>query len=231
MGGLPSRRLCLLAVLAAGILRLGGLPARAAETPPGTYRYTVTHPTFGTIGTFTNTITRKGDRIIVDTDLEVAVKVLVVTLRRVEAVRREVWTRGRLTGYRSVTRRGGRLLIVNGYADGKDFVIDGVDGRVTAPASVYPGNPWSIAILRADPIMGPETGRLYEVTFKDDGEETITVGGKAVRARHYTASGERHAELWYDRDGIPVKFSIIDEGSLITCTLASVSPPGAARHP
>ena len=44
-----------LAVLAAIVLWYGGAPARADETPLGTFRYTVSHPTFGTIGTYTNT--------------------------------------------------------------------------------------------------------------------------------------------------------------------------------
>ena len=109
------------------------------------------------------------------------------------------------------------------------IVVDGLFGHATAPASVYPGNPWSIGILGAHVIMGPETGRLYHVTFSGGDEETITVDGKTVRTRHYVTSGDRQANIWYDENDIPVKFSIVDEGNLVICTLASMSPPSVAQ--
>jgi hypothetical protein len=204
--------------------------ARAAEAPAGTYTYSVVHPVLGDIGTFTNVVSRAGNEVVVDTTVRVAAKLWFVNLRRIEAHRREVWKDGKLSLYDSTTRKDGKVITVHGHAEGSDFLIDGPAGRAEAPATVRPGNPWSIAIVRASLIIAPESGRLYQVRFEGGAEETTAAGIGTVRARHYVASGESRADLWYDANDIPVKFSIVDEGEHATCVLESAPSSGVAER-
>ncbi len=231
MAVLRSRHLRLARVLAFLAAMACAWPwpiAMAADTPIGTYRYTVSNPSFGNIGSFTNTVTRIGDEITVDTQVRIAVRLVFVTLRRIEADRREVWSHGRLISYQSKTTRDGKLIRVNGHAERDKFVIDGVDGRVEASPNVHTSNPWSIGIVGANVVMAAETGKLHDVRFTGGAEETTMVGEKAIPARHYAATGEHQPNLWYDRRDVPVKFSVVDGGRLVTCTLASVSTPSAS---
>jgi len=64
------------------------------------------------IGTHALRFTRDGDRLFVDIEVALAVKVLFVTAYRYEQQRREVWKDGRLVAFRSKT-----------HDDGTDYVI------------------------------------------------------------------------------------------------------------
>ena len=81
------------AVLAGTLL---GGPAWAGVE---TYLYAVEHPTYGNIGTYTNTVLRSGDNVQVKTKLHIAVKVLGVRLFHQDADRTEEWKDGRLVAF------------------------------------------------------------------------------------------------------------------------------------
>lgn len=195
---------------------------RPAEVPLGTFQYAVTHPTFGEIGTYTNTVQRTGADITVDTHLHIAVAALVIPLRRIDADREEVWRDGRLVAFRSYTDHDGRKVPLQGWAAGDKFVIDGPRGRTDAPADLFPTNPWSIAITGARLLMGTETGRLLHVQFAEAPAQVLAVAGRRIETKHFVASGEQQAQLWYDSQGIPVKFTIVHDGDDITFQLENV---------
>jgi len=96
---------------------------RAAGVPNGTYIYSVIHPILGDIGTFSNVISQDKERVIVETRLRIAAKLWFVTVRRIEAERREVWEGSKLALYDSTTRKDGRLITVHGHAEGNSFVV------------------------------------------------------------------------------------------------------------
>jgi Family of unknown function (DUF6134) len=210
------------------LLLLTAASARAAEPlppypPDGTYRYAVAHPTFGDIGSYTNTIARNGADVTVTTHVEIRVRVAFVTVRRITADRSELWRQGKLTRYHSFTLRDGKQIEVNGAAEATGFAINGPLGKAVAPSGVFPSNPWWIAMTGANVVMAAETGRLQPVDFRLMGSEMVPAGGHDVAARHFASgSGADRAELWYDAANVPVKFSIVDDDTTITLTLAGL---------
>lgn len=210
----------MLAGLAALILAVGsGLPAAAALTPAGTYAYRVDHPDHGEIGTYTNSIVRNGDAVSVDTKIRIAVKIAFVTVYRLEADRHEEWRDGRLVAYSSVTRRNGETAKIEGRAEGDKFVIQGPRGTVTAPADVWPANPWSSRIVEAGAVIGAMSGKLYPARVTEANQATITVEGRPLPVQHYAVVMNDPHELWYDAAGRLVKFTTEDDGEVITFTL------------
>src|SRR5260221_211697 len=115
---------CLVASVA--ILGLAASAARADER--AVYQYLVEHPSYGTIGTYTDTVQQNGDTKRIDTQLRVAVRVLGIPMHREEADRTEEWRGDRLVSFHSVTVTNGTKIEVNGRAQGRDFVITSPQG-------------------------------------------------------------------------------------------------------
>ncbi len=193
-------------------------PARA-EAPPGTYQYAVHHPTYGDIGTFTNTVRHKGDEVIVNTRVRIAVTILFIVVHREEADRREVWRNGQLVSYDSLTKKNGKRLAVKGRASGSKFIIEGLDGRIEAPAAVHPSNPWSITITEKTLLLATASGKLLKGKVTPAGEETIELPDRKVKARRFKVTGDLDLDLWYDENDVVVRFTYADDGENVIFTL------------
>jgi hypothetical protein len=200
--------------------------------PDGAYRYVVGHPTFGDIGSYTNTVTRRGSEVSVATHVDIRVRIAFVTVRQITADRSELWRDGKLARYQSVTLRDGKTIEVNGDAQAAGVAIQGPLGKNVAPPDVFLSNPWWIAITRAKVVMAAETGRLQPVDFRLLGTETVRQGERDVAARHFgSGSGSDRADLWYDAADVPVKFSIVDDDTTITLTLTGAPNSSEAMRP
>lgn len=222
-------------VMAGLLLLLTGTAPVTEQLPPyppdGTYRYAVAHPTFGNIGSYSNTVMRAGDDVTVRTHVEIRVRIAFVMVRQITADRSELWRSGRLARYRSVTVRDGKTIEVDGEAQAMGFTIQGPLGKAVAPADVFPSNPWWIAMTHAKTVMATETGRLCPVDFRLAGSEILRVGDRDVAARHFASgNGADRADLWYDAADIPVKFSIVEDDATITLTLGSAPNGSEAMH-
>jgi len=208
-------------------------PGRA-QAAPQVLTYRIEHPTYGAIGTYTNTITRNGDDATVKTELRVAVKVLGITVHREEATREEEWRDRRLIAYRSTTKGGGNTVTVTGAAQGQNFVIhSSSNGVITASANVHPENPWAQFLLDTDTMMATKTGRVIHVTVKDTGEVTMEFNGRSLRVRQWSIEGDGHQVVWIDARGVVVGFQSEEDGTPIKFVLTSAAgaPPAAPSPP
>ena len=198
---------------------IGWHSVAAAPASPAVYIYRVQHPRYGDIGTYINNIVPRPDGVLVQTRVRVAVKLAYVTLYRLEADRQEEWRNGRLVAFSSTTEKNGKTTTVQGRAEGDRFVVEGPRGRATAPAEVWPANPWSPEILRAPKVIGTSTGRLLDVQVSGGGEDTISIRGQEIPAAHYRVFTDESNDLWFDRSGRLVKFTATEDKDLITLTL------------
>lgn len=211
---------------------LGVLAPHGAHAAPQVLTYRIEHPTYGAIGTYTNTIMRNGDHATVRTTLRVAVKVLGITVHREEATREEKWRDRRLIAYRSTTTGGGNTVTVTGEAQGKSFAIhSSSNGVLTAPANVHPENPWAQFLLDTDTMMATKTGRIIHVTVKDTGEVTMDLNGRSLRIRQWTIDGDGHQVVWIDSRGVVVGFQSLEDGTPIKFVLTSETGTPAASAP
>ena len=210
-------RLRLTALVAMLVLAVAG--QTEAAPPLGTYTYTVKHPDHGDIGTYTNTIRRNGDTIVVDTNVRIQVKLAFVTVFRLEADRREEWRGGRLVSYSSLTRKNGDEIRVSGRAEGDKFVIDGPNGRVTAPGDIVPTNPSSLDITKADTVMTTESGTVVAARLAGRNEATLSIGGQQVPTRHFEVVADSTYDLWFDPEGRVVQFATREDGKTISFVL------------
>jgi hypothetical protein len=194
-------------------------PAGAAEAPVGTFVYVIRHQDHGDIGTLTIRSTRQGDERVYDETLHIAVKVVFVTAYRQDSERKEAWRGDRLVSYDAKTDDDGKKSTITGRAKGDKFVIDGPAGHISAPATVYPSNPFDPGIVRATLVMDTGTGKLLHVTVTPGAEEMVATGGGSVKATRYAMTGDMQRDLWFDEAGRLLKFSFKNDGALVTFTL------------
>jgi hypothetical protein len=210
------KRSTTVAALTVAAIALGGAAAHADRL---VYEYRVMHPLYGDIGTYTNLVDQTPDHANVETRMNLVVKLLGVVVHRQSAERHEDWLHGRLVAFHGVTQTNGEKIELTGEASGDAFIVHSPLGRLTAPANVYPSNPWTGDILGTNMIMSTKTGRLFPVRIGSETAETVPVDGKPLRLREYAIQGEKQQFVWLNENGIPVAFRTEEGGSMVDFVL------------
>jgi hypothetical protein len=204
------------------LLALCGTAAHGAET----YSYTIHHPSFGNIGTYTDRVDRRDGTVAIDTTVHVVVRALGIVVHREDAERSELWRDGRLAAFRGVTQVNGKPLEVQGEARPEGFVVRSPDGTAVGPLDLVPAEPWQLSRLAE--LHGPVTGTLLSTrsghldAFSVTGGEAtrLPVHGFEIAVRHYAIASDKHQEVWIDARGVPVAFRTVESGTPIDFTLS-----------
>ncbi len=212
---------------AAGISVIVLLATGPAWAEQHVYQYDVQHPTYGNIGTYTNTVTQDGDKTDVQTQLHIAVKVLGISMFHQDASRVEHWQKDRFVGFEGATDDNGKKMNVTGQAQADSFVVTGPLGTVTAPARVHPSNPWTPTILNTDLMMGTKTGKVTTVKVTDTGEQNIAFGGRMMQVHQFFIDDDKHQIVWIGTDNTVVGFQTSEDGTPVTFVLKQYNQASA----
>lgn len=193
------------------------VPACAA---PERYEYRVIHPTYGDIGTYSNTVDRVGDDTEVTSELRIVVRILGIVVYRQEAQRIERWHGQTLVSFDGVTTTNGKTLPVHGVARNGAFVVSTPSGTITAPADVHPSNPWSTMVLDADVMMSTRTGKIEQVRVSGGQLVPVKLPGINRTAHQYEVVSDKRQFVWMDDAGTPIAFRTTDDGSQIDFVLS-----------
>jgi hypothetical protein len=205
-----------------GLVAAVGLWAAVAASADAAdiYSYTVRHPTFGEIGTYTDRVERNGDQWRVDTTLHVAVTALGVVLHREEAHRTQLWRGGRLVSFHGVTTTNGDALEIRGEAKNGGFIVATPTGTAVAPADVVPSDPWQAGRASSAMMLSTKTGRLKPVHASGGEPTRLTVQGVELAVRHYAFSSDQRYEVWANAGGIPIMFRTVENDTPIDFELS-----------
>lgn len=206
---------CLVVLLAIG-LAFGAPPGMAQGVEPGVYDYFVHHAIHGRIGEHRMTVSRDGERLIVEHDSRIAVKFLFTIAYRRDARHRGVWQDGRLIAFESETDDNGKLMRVEARAEGERLVIEGTDGVIEAPADTVPTQPSHVGAIERRWFMKVGTGELLEATVERGEAATMMVSGKAIEATPYVVSGGLEHEVWFDDTGLWLKWRLARNAGTIS---------------
>jgi hypothetical protein len=199
-------------------LLVASAPSLACVPPAERAVYRVDHETFGNIGRQVLTFSCSGDRLVVDTTVDVAVRMLLFTPYRQEAHYREVWEGDRLVSFESHTDDNGRILEVSARAVGERIVIDGPNGHSEAPLMAVPDHPWNHDVVGRTLLFDPVDGTVRRVEVADAGKAPLEVDGRQIMARKYLVSGDLKLELWYDENGAWLKWRMHHGQGAVTMT-------------
>jgi len=213
-------------IIAAALALLSSAqPALAGQQ---VYVYAVLHPSYGRIGTLTDTVDRSPDAMRVDQRLRVTVQLLGVVVYREQSDITEIMRGDRLVSLESVTDRGAKHLEVHGKAQGDQFVVDATLGSFTGPASTSPSDPWALEKTGTHTLVYISSGRIRDAQVSGGQHEKIALNGGAVSLRHFVVNGLNRQEVWLDSAGIPVLFRSFEDGTPIDFVLEQALEPSGA---
>ncbi len=205
----------------------------AADAELRTYIYMVEHPLYGNIGTYTDAVDDSDGVTRIDSRLRVVVRMMGFVIYREEADRSEIWHGLRLVSFDSATDKGGHLIRVAGEARDGGFYVTSASGTTLAPADVAPSDPWALKRVGAGVVVSTSSGRIDNVDVTGGEAASISMQGVLTPTRHFHVRTETQVdkwEIWFDQQGVPVKFRSLEAGTPIDFVIESMPPP-AARPP
>lgn len=202
-----------------------GLLGAAAPALAGqqVYTYSVVHPIYGEIGTFTDTIDRNAGATRIESRLRIAVKLLGVVAYREESDATEVLHGDRLMSLQSVTNKDGRHLEVHGEAKGDQFMVNCTLGTFAGPGTISPSDPWVLKRTGEEVVVSTSTGKIVHVEISGGDYDKVAMNGAEVQARHFIVSGDKRQEVWLDNREVPIKFRTIEDGTAIDFVLQNTA--------
>lgn len=162
---------------------------------------------------------RNADRVMVDIDIDLEIKLGFVTLYRYAHRIMEIWRDNRLVALDSETDDDGDRfsLSVRESADG--LQVDGRAGRFLAPSETFPSSYWNPATIHQSQLLDTQRGHLLEVGTEQLGTETIQAGGRRIAADRYRITGGLRMDIWYSDIGQWVKMDFFTRGTTISYQL------------
>jgi Domain of unknown function (DUF6134) len=164
-----------------------------------------------------------GDRLTVETRVEIEIKVLVFTVFRFNHRCSEKWRAGRLVSIDSDTDDDGTLLRVSGGAVAEGFRIVGMDGPFLAASTLMTSNTlWNRRIVLQDRMLDAQYGGEIGLVVKQLADEQVETPRGPTRASCYQMITPHYAgRLFYNSDGRWVKALLELKGESIEYALAS----------
>lgn len=186
------------------------------------------------IGTHTLTFQQSGDKQIVTTSIDLAVKALGLTMYRYMHRGQEVWSgntfesistktddNGTRYGLKAKQEAGGISVVRDGDGAPKMSANDvgfqqGSTKQETLPASTVPSTHWNLNQVKQSAMLNSQNGALSKVQITSKGRETIKTANGTLQATRYSYSGDVLMDQWFDDRGRWVKSSFkASDGSTI----------------
>lgn len=209
-----------------GLASVGRLDVVRADPPPDrTVSYEIRR-NGDPIGTHRVTFARQPsaghpERFTVHHEIQIRVTLLALEAYRYTMDSRETWEGDRLLGLFASTDKNGDALRVFARAGGGGVRVRAPRGEARAPADAVPSSPQhDVFDVPRTTMIDAEDGRLLDVQVSAPATETLELGGRRVRCRRYTVSGDLDATLWYAPSGILVRKRLTaPDGSTILTVL------------
>jgi hypothetical protein len=169
---------------------------------------------------------RQGERLVVTTSIELAVKVVGITAYRYAHRGREVWLGKELVSFDSSTDDDGKPYAVRASRDQGRLRVErtgpGAAGPVRdwLPADLLPSTHWNVDQASQGFLLNAQKGTREQITVTAAGRESIrTLSGVIAATRHRYDGGVR-MDQWFDDRGrwVRSRFVVFD-GSTIDYVL------------
>ncbi len=179
-----------------GLMAGAALGGRAWAQSPGELRFAVFRND-SEIGHHALRFTPDGEHLTVDIEIELEVRFAFITAYRYTHRNRETWANGRLAGFSSRTDDNGTPYRVEAARDGDHLVIEGKEGRITAPGSLLPATYWQPGFVTRKPWINTQTGEIIRSSVTPLGQDTVEAEGRSVTAERFRLAGDIDLDLWY----------------------------------
>lgn len=161
-----------------------------------------------------------GDRLDVQVETDIAVKIAFIPVYHFKHSSRELWEGSRLKNLSSHTDDDGKIHDLSVREDKGRLLIEGDKQISVASPTIVPASLWNERILKSERLLNTLTGTQMTVQITNAGSESVPVKGLPVTATHYIITGDLKREVWFDGAGtlVQVRFRA-DDDSEITYSL------------
>ena len=108
----------------------------------------------------------------------------------------------------SKTDDDGTPHVLEAHLEHGRLAVMGDNEPAEADPAIIPASLWNMAIVKRgnSVVLNTLDGSKMAIDVAFKGEEQVAGESGPVTARHYVIGGDLQRELWYDPDGILVKF-------------------------
>jgi len=183
-------------------------PAENFQPPKGLFVYSVNRGR-STIGTQTINFQSDGEKLVVDINVKIGVKLLGLDIYGFNQDTEEVWHGNRMVAVRSMVDDDGDSRRVE-LAEKEGVLTGTYNGKVrTVPAGTFPNSLWHPDTIFQQQIVDTTRAKLRGTHVSGGNLETVHLPGGSVQARHYSMQGEFRREAWYDAQGVLIAAELI----------------------
>lgn len=176
------------------------------------------------IGQHTVTFKHEGNELIVTTSVDLAVKMIGMTVYRYTLHSQETWTGDAFQNLTSRTNDDGKKFYVGAQHTGDAVIVDhDAAGKLrdSLPGSLLPASHWNILQTTQHALLNAQTGKQEKVHVTPLGRETIKTSSGQIEADHFRYEGDLPMDQWFDSKGRWVKmdFKVKSDGSIVDYVL------------
>ena len=154
---------------------------------------------------------RKGDNLLVTSEVNFKITKLGVELYKYFAKSEENYEKGVFKSYSSKTKQNKKDRYVNINADQKEqsLIIDGSSYKGKANKEFIVGTWWNHEIIKSKAQISAISGRIIKQKVTFIGKEQLTINGKKYNALHFNFSSSDknlpkekrlNTDIWYDEN-------------------------------
>ena len=161
------------------------------------------------------------DILLVETNINIEVKILFITAYKFEHQSTETWDKGNFIKIEAHSDfEDEREYFIKGHDENNLFLASGMDGKLKLDENILPSNFWNINILKEKEIFDTQKGIMRKIEVKDLGSEEIKVNRINIKCNKYLFNASRNPKdkgpfpeytLWYAENNELVKFQFKDK--------------------
>jgi hypothetical protein len=153
------------------------------------------------VGTHRVAFEQRDDGLSVTVTSDIVVRFLAVPVYRFHYQSQTLWADGQLKSVKAVTNDDGDVSTVEAKAEGREAVIEGPAGRMTAPLPFFAIDHWNADELAQSVVLNNITGKLDRVRVIAAGANEIETADGPRAADRYDIEGDLTFTAWYDPSG------------------------------
>ena len=174
------------------------------------------------IGSHEITFAENNDVLLIETNIDIEVKVLFLSAYTFTHQSTETWINGNFTKIVAHSDfEDEREYFIKGQDNNDSFLASGMDWKLELDKNILPSNLWNIDVLKQKEIFDTQKGVVRKIDVEDLGYEKIKVNKKNIKCNKFILNASSHPKdkgpfpeytISYDENDKLMKFKFKDEG-------------------
>jgi len=169
-----------------------------------------------TIGSHIIDFKKNDDLLIIETNININVKILFIPAYKFSHKSQEVWKNGNFLKISAHTDfEDEREYFIEGEIIDNQLLASGMDGDISEDQYIIPSNFWNINVLKEKKIFDTQKGIIREISVKNLGLEEIKIDDKKINCKKFSFNASSNPKdkgpfpeytLWYSEEDELLKF-------------------------